>query len=87
MKSRLANSIQIAFGLITLGVLGWGAYLVIASIASGLMRMRSDLAVAIVAASATVTVSVITLVFSKRFEARAAVVQDLRTRKIQSMKA
>jgi hypothetical protein len=82
MKSQASNVIQIVFGLVTLAVLGWGAYLIVAAIGGGLVRMRSDVAVAVVAASATATVSVVTMVLSKRFEARAAVLQDLRTRKI-----
>lgn len=81
MTTRILNILRILFSLMILGALGWIAYLVVAFIAQRLTSLKSDLAVAIVAASASVTVSVVSLVISKRFETHASIIQELRIKK------
>ena len=74
--------LQSAVAIAVVGALAGGIYAVAAAVLGVLRRLESDLAVAIIAASATVTVSVITAIVAKRLEAKAAIRQELRARKV-----
>lgn len=82
MRSKLITAIVAVAALALATILAWGAIALVSTLLAALQRLRSDLAVAIVAASATITVSVISAIIAKRLEARAAIRQELRTKKV-----
>ncbi len=81
MTNRLVAILRFLFALSVIGGVAWAIYLIVAAILSSLTKLESDVAVAIVAASATVIVSVLTLVISKILEGRASITQELRAKK------
>jgi hypothetical protein len=81
MFSKILKILQFLFGLTLLAGLAWSTYLIVDFIARGLARMKSDLAVAIVAAAASVMISMLSLFISKRYETRASITQELRAKK------
>lgn len=70
------------FGFITLGLLGWGAYEFIIFIVSIFKSLDPKVTAGIIAASGTVLVSVITVLFSKKQENKANIETHLRDKKI-----
>jgi len=81
MFSKIFKLLQFLFGLTLLVGIGWATYLVVIFIAHGLAKLKSDLAVSVVAASASVIVAMLTLVISKRLETRTVITQELRAKK------
>ncbi len=81
MNTRVKSAAQAVLGFLLLGLIGWGAYLFVAALISSLASMQSDVAIAVVAAAGTITVSTFSLVMSKRIEAMVAVRQELREKK------
>ncbi len=76
------KTVNAILGLLFLGAIVWLVYTLARSLWIGLMGLNSDLAVAIVAASLTGLVSVITLIVSKRQESQSLVQQQIREKKI-----
>lgn len=74
--------IQVLTGLLLVGAFGWFIYTIGASVLSGLASLESDIAVAIVAASASIVVSALSLVGSKYLERRSSELQEIRKRKV-----
>lgn len=70
-----------AVALATLGLGIWASFRGIVTLARYLQSVDSDLAVAIIAASATALVSIATVTISKAYERRQAIQQELRVRK------
>lgn len=82
MKAKLWSAAQFVFGVALFGLLAWLALAGIRGFGNFLQGLDSDLARAVVAAGATVTASVIALIGSKAYEARIAIRQELRVKKI-----
>jgi hypothetical protein len=82
MKTKLITILRFLFALALLGGIAWGIYFVVAKVFRSLTNIQSDISVAIVAASATITVSIVSLIISKVMETRAAITQELRAKKI-----
>lgn len=82
MKRKIVPLAQSLFALILLALIVWGVYFLGITFITGLSRLQSDIAVGIIAASATVIVSVISVVSAKQLENRANIRQELRTKKI-----
>jgi hypothetical protein len=79
---NLKKFIQTTFGFILLGLIVWGGYELSIVIVSIFKTIDPKLAAGIVVASATVLVSVITVLFSKKQENKANVENHLREKKI-----
>jgi hypothetical protein len=82
MRAKLAVILRFLLALAVLGGIAWGIYFIAAKVFRSLTNIESDITVAIVAASATITASVVSLVISKVMETRAAITQELRAKKI-----
>jgi hypothetical protein len=82
MKPRVSQLIQVVFALVTLVGLAWLGYTMLIRIVSAVLNLQSDLAIAIIAASASVIVSVISLLISKYMEQRQIIIQEIRTKKV-----
>jgi hypothetical protein len=81
MASKIVAVSRFLFALAIVLVVGWLGYVALARVAYWLANLRSEIAVAIVAAGASVTVSILSLVISKSLEARRAIAQELRAKK------
>ncbi len=79
--NKVISVFRMLFGLALLVLLVWGIYYLILRTARGLSNLKSELAVAIIAASASVMVSIVSLVVSKALDRRAALLQELRAKK------
>ena len=82
MRTRLISALQTLLGLGLLALLAWVLYLAFSGVFRYLSQVESEVAVAIIAASATALVSVMTLVLTKHHETEATIKQELRTRKV-----
>jgi hypothetical protein len=82
MKTKLIAILRFLLALALLGGIAWGVYFVVAKVFRSLTNIKSDISVAIVAASATITVSIVSLVISKVMETRATIIQELRAKKV-----
>jgi hypothetical protein len=69
-------------GLIMLGLLGWGLWEVINWYLSIIKSLDKQVAAAIIAASTTVLVSVLSLILAKYFENKRLIEKDIRDKKI-----
>lgn len=81
MKPKFLLVTRALFGLLLLGAAAWAVYLALTTAVRGLVSLRSELAVAVITASVTVAVSVISILLSKHLEHRAVIIQELRARK------
>lgn len=81
MEERLSRAGSVLLGLACLFGLIWALVSGIAALGGFLLRLDSDLAVALIAASATTLVSIATLTISKLYERRQGIQQDLRARR------
>jgi len=72
----------LAAALVFLFAIGWGVYIFIAAILDRLNSMQSDLAKAIIAASASVLVAAISFVAGKLWEQRLKIRDEIRAKKI-----
>ena len=82
METDKQNRKQIALGLILLGLLVFGGYLLIAKIWDVFSSIDPKLGAGLVAASATILVSVFTVLVSKHLERKAEILALLREKKI-----
>jgi hypothetical protein len=78
-KSQTVLSTLLA--ILILALMGLGSFWLVKNIYRVLSSMNSDIAVAIIAAAATVLVAVISIVLGKIYEARTTVQKELRERK------
>lgn len=74
--------LQVALGFALMAVVLYGVYRLLMALVAAFGAVESDVTVAVVAGAATVIVSVVSIVLSKRFENRAAIVQELRQKKV-----
>lgn len=63
-------------------LLVWGTYFILTKIAATILNLNTDLAVAIIAGSVTVIVSIVSLIISKYYERRDKIQQEIRQKKI-----
>ncbi len=82
MKPTAYKTLSIIFGFTLLAILVYITFIGIRSAVRVLTALDSDIAVAIIAASATVLVSVISIVLGKAYEARALIQKEHREKKI-----
>jgi hypothetical protein len=82
MGKLLKGLFSILFVLAILGAATWGTYWLLAKAAVWLTGLQSELATAIIAAAATVTISLLTLTANRYFERRARIEQDNRLKKV-----
>lgn len=69
-------------GFIIIGLLGWGFIYLVKWIIEGLSKLNPNMAVAIVAGSVTVTVSILSVIISRHLESRAQIIKEHREKKI-----
>lgn len=79
--SKPQSFLAIAMGIFLIAMMCLGLYWVIRSAYRVLSSMDSDIAVAIIAAAATVLVSVISIIVGKIYEAQTSIQEELRKRK------
>ncbi|ALQ51457.1 hypothetical protein [Nitrosomonas ureae] len=82
METHTQNKKQIALGLFLLGLLLFGGYLLLAKIWDVFSSIDPKLGAGLVAASATILVSVFTVLVSKHLERKAEILAHLREKKI-----
>lgn len=79
---KFIKVIQIIGGLIILGLFGWGGYELLVAIVSVFKSVDPKLGAGMIAASATVLVSVVSVLFSKKQEHKVDIENQLREKKI-----
>jgi hypothetical protein len=82
MNNQLQDKKQIALGLFLACLLLFGSYLLLSKIWSAFSSVDPRLGAGLVAASATVLVSLISVLISKHLERKAAILAHLRDKKI-----
>ncbi|MGD1859847.1 MAG: hypothetical protein ACFB0E_07740 [Leptolyngbyaceae cyanobacterium] len=82
MNSKLHSIFQIFLAFASICFIAWLFYKAIIAIIFGILSLESDIAVAVIAASASISVSLMSLVVSKYLESRAAITQEIRAKKI-----
>ncbi|PSS67735.1 hypothetical protein [Shewanella algae] len=75
---KFIKVIQIIGGLIILGLFGWGGYELLVAIVSVFKSVDPKLGAGMIAASATVLVSVVSVLFSKKQEHKVDIENQLR---------
>jgi hypothetical protein len=78
---RLKQWLKTGFALILLGIPGWGGFVLIEKLAATLPSIDSNLAAGLVAASATIIVSVLSITISKLWERKTAIEKEIREKK------
>lgn len=81
-SQRKQNIKQLTLGFILLGIIIYGGYLLIAKLWSIFSSVDPRLGVGIVAAAATVIVSLISVLVSKHLERKAQILAHLRAKKV-----
>ncbi|WP_412495000.1 hypothetical protein [Shewanella algae] len=79
---KFIKVIQTIGGLIILGLFGWGGYELLVAIVSVFKSVDPKLGAGMIAASATVLVSVVSVLFSKKQEHKVDIENQLREKKI-----
>lgn len=82
MQTNLGAIKQNLLGFLLLGLIGWAAYGLFKLILAFFTELNPSVAAAIVAASATVLVSVFSVLTSKSLEQKAIIAQQIREKKI-----
>jgi hypothetical protein len=82
MEAQTQNKKQIALGLILLSILIFGGYLLIAKVWDIFTSVDPKLGAGLVAASATILVSLFSVLVSKHLERKAEILAHLREKKI-----
>ncbi|MEG3158225.1 hypothetical protein ACKVMH_10105 [Lysobacter zhanggongensis] len=78
----MKKSIQTLIGLVLVVAAGYGVFVALRASFQVLTNLSSDIAVAIIAASATAFVSVVSIVLGKIYESRIAIQKELRERRV-----
>ena len=82
MEAQTQNKKQIALGLILLSILMLGGYLLITNVWDVFSSVDPKLGAGLVAASATILVSLFSVLVSKHLERKAEILAHLREKKI-----
>jgi hypothetical protein len=82
MKSKLGAVLQITLGFAVLGGIGWLLFVYVRRAFLYVVGLESETAAAIVTASATIAIALLSLIITKFLEARTAVRQENRAKKI-----
>lgn len=82
MKARTYSVLQFILSLAAICFISWLIFRIITVIISGILSLKSNIAVAVIAASASISVSLISLIVSKHVESRAIITQENRVKKI-----
>jgi hypothetical protein len=82
MTSRIRHFLSLTVGFALLGAAGYGLYVIVRESVRVFTSLDSDIAVAIIAAAATVFVSVLSIVIGKVYEARSLVQKEHREKKV-----
>ncbi|MBC7782752.1 MAG: hypothetical protein H7144_02850 [Burkholderiales bacterium] len=70
------------FGLVLLGAIGYGCFIAVRAAFHVIDSMKSDIAMAIIAAGATVLVSILSILLGKVYEARERIQNQHREKKV-----
>lgn len=81
MIDKLKGTLTSIISVILLCVIVYGAFSSIKWLVIGLLNLNSDIAVAVIAASASLLVAAVTVVLGKLYEARAIIQKEHRDRK------
>ena len=79
---KIKKVFQLIIGFILIALLIWGAYLLFKAVGAIFSRVDPKLAAGMIAGSATIFVSVITVLFSKKQEHKVDIQNQLREKKI-----
>ncbi|MCS6096805.1 hypothetical protein ACRN9J_02810 [Shewanella baltica] len=79
---KIVKVLQAIFGLIIIGLLTWGGYKLLLAVALLFKSVDPTLGAGMLAASATVLVSVVSVLFSKKQEHKVDIENQLRVKKI-----
>ncbi len=82
MIEKLHRALRFFLAFVFLGGVFWSAYFLASKIAIFFLGLNSDVAQAIIAAVATIFATVITIVYSKRYESREAEKGKIKEKKI-----
>jgi hypothetical protein len=82
MNLHIKASIQVALGIAVLAGCLWIAYAVLSATATWLVGLKSELATAIVAAAATLMVTLLSLILSKYYERKGEINRENRLKKV-----
>jgi hypothetical protein len=82
MNNRVRNASKQILALAVVAALGWGAYELVVRVAHWFALLRSELATAVVAASAAALVSLLSVSATKFFERRDTFEREARIKKI-----
>ena len=82
MKTKINQILSVLLGLILFAAILYGAFIFIRAAMRILTSLDSDIAVAIIAAAATVFVSVLSIVLGKAYESRTLIQKEHREKKI-----
>ena len=82
MSKRIKSAVSLILGFLLIGLIAWGITSLIRLIIIQLPQLNPNIAVAIVAGSVTVTVSILSVIISRHLENRALIKKELREKKI-----
>ena len=82
MTARIRHYLQLAIGFAVIAAVAYGLYIVVRESVRVFTSLDSDIAVSIIAAAATVFVSVLSIVLGKVYEARSLVQKEHREKKV-----
>jgi hypothetical protein len=82
MNSRARHILSLLLGFALLAAAGLGLYVIVRESVRVFTSLNSDIAVAIIAAAATIFVSVLSIVLGKVYEAKSLVQKEHRERKV-----
>jgi hypothetical protein len=81
-KTKFITILQVAFGLMVLGFIGWLLFFLSKLLIIGFSHLQKEVSAAIIAVSGTIIVSVFSLIFSKMYERKREIDQEHRKQKI-----
>jgi hypothetical protein len=82
MSPRIRSGISVVLGLLVLGGIGYSLFVAVRASITVLASISSSIAVAIIAAAATVLVSVLSIILGKLYESRSLIQKEHREKKI-----
>lgn len=83
----MKKTFSFLLGLVTLALLSWGLWVGINWYLSIIKNLDKQVAAAIIAASTTILVSVLSLILAKYFENKRLIEKDIRDKRSQCMKS
>ncbi|MBZ5632621.1 MAG: hypothetical protein LAO55_05765 [Acidobacteriia bacterium] len=82
MSPKVRHALSVCFGILLIAGIGYGTLAAARTTILALASMKSDIVVAIIAAAATVFVSVLSIVLGKIYESRSIIQKEHREKKI-----